>query len=110
MIVAALRPLAALLTGLSGAAQVASLWFRPLQEAALLDAVAGSLYLLLALGLAGSSRFSLFLGIALPSGMLALQLSQGASGESLAQLRLAVDLLVPMLCALLLLLGLRQQR
>ncbi len=103
-----LRPMTALLVGASGAAQVAALWFRELDDAALLDALAGAAYLVLALGLLGQSRFSLFLGIALPAAMAALQLSQGEPTTGAAQIRLAVDLVVPPLCALVLLMGLRK--
>ncbi len=98
-----LRPLLALLVALSGAAQIGALWFRELGDAAMLDAVMGAIYLVLALGLLGQSKFSLFLGIALPCAMAALQLSQSELMGTAKQLRLAVDLMVPPLCAVLLL-------
>jgi hypothetical protein len=60
-----LRNFAAILTTLSGAAQCASLWLLPTTETLLLTAILGAMYLLLALGLFGISRFSLLLAICL---------------------------------------------
>ena len=54
------RNLAALLFMLSGLSHVAQLWFRDTDGAALLTALLGMLYLLLALGLSGQSRFALW--------------------------------------------------
>ncbi len=61
-----MRLLAALLTTGAGIALLASLWFRELNPAAVLDALIGAIYLFIALGLYGSSRFTLFLALAAP--------------------------------------------
>jgi hypothetical protein len=61
-----LRNMAAVLATLSGAAQCLSLWLLPVTPTLLLTALTGSLYLLLALGLFGISRFTLMLAITLP--------------------------------------------
>jgi len=45
----------------SGVGHLASLWFRELSAAALLDALWGSCYLFIAIGLFGLSRFTLFI-------------------------------------------------
>ncbi len=58
-----LRNLAAMLTVLSGAGQGLSLWLLPLSPGSLMTALFGAAYLLLALGLFGRARFSLFLAI-----------------------------------------------
>lgn len=60
------RRLAALLCSLAGVALIAGLWLRDISGLVVIDAVAGAIYLLLALGLLGNSRFSLFMGIAIP--------------------------------------------
>lgn len=54
------RNLAALLFMLSGISHVAQLWFRETDATALFTALLGMLYLLLALGLSGQSRFALW--------------------------------------------------
>lgn len=64
---ARLRNCAALLALISGMAQSASLWFLPTSASLLMTALCGSAFLLLALGLFGVSRFSLFLGVTLPA-------------------------------------------
>lgn len=61
-----LRNMAAILATLSGAAQCLALWVLPVTPVLLLTALTGALYLFLALGLFGVSRFSLLLAIVLP--------------------------------------------
>ncbi|MFV0277574.1 MAG: hypothetical protein ACK5HY_10370, partial [Parahaliea sp.] len=65
-----LRQLAALLATASGLWRVACLWMGQLDESALLGALAGAVYLLMALGLIGHSRFTLFVAIAVPAASL----------------------------------------
>ena len=95
-----LRNLAAALTLVSGVSHVAQLWFVALDGPALFAALVGILYLLLGLGLAGRSRFSLFLGVALPAvgcaaawQRLLLEL-----GGSFPPAHIAVDIAVIALC------------
>ena len=61
--VRALRYLSAALLTLSGLAQIGALWWRELNGAAVTDAVLGTVYLIVAIGLFGQSRFSLFMAI-----------------------------------------------
>lgn len=66
-----IRGLAALLSCFAGLALIAGLWLRDLSGMVVIDAVGGAIYLLLALGLLGNSRFSLFMGIAIPTAVAA---------------------------------------
>ena len=51
---------------LSGLGHIGQLWLLALDGDLLLDALLGMLYLLVALGLAGQSRFTLWVAVALP--------------------------------------------
>ncbi|MFN2329493.1 MAG: hypothetical protein ABR612_11290 [Chromatocurvus sp.] len=62
-----LRNAAALLTGISGSAQVSLLWVLELGAPVLGVAFAGCVYLMLALGLFGVSRFALFAAVVVPA-------------------------------------------
>ncbi|MEM1144401.1 MAG: hypothetical protein AAGI88_17615 [Pseudomonadota bacterium] len=62
-----LRCTAAVIATVSGLFQCSTLWIFPVTPALLLAALAGSLYVLLGLGLFGVSRFSLALAIAVPA-------------------------------------------
>ena len=61
------RRLAALFATGVGAAHIASLWLRPLDVEAVWSLLQGIVYLFIALGLFGSSRLTLYLGIGLPA-------------------------------------------
>jgi lipopolysaccharide export LptBFGC system permease protein LptF len=100
-ILISLRQLAALLVVCAGAIRVASLWFRELDEVAVLTLLTGTVYLILGIGLFGQSRFSLFMAVLLCSctsgfalrhftlaGMLPLQLAA-----------VAADVLTAAICA-----------
>lgn len=92
-----LRNLAAILTTLSGGAQCLVLWLLPTSEELLLTAFCGFLYLLLALGLFGISRLSLFLAII----VLPLRSWFGVFPLDIPAwefLRLSCDLAVAVLC------------
>ncbi|HAN26543.1 MULTISPECIES: hypothetical protein [Haliea] len=94
------RQLAASIVTVSGVLQVASLWRNRLSEDVLLTALVGSIYLLIALGLFGRSRFALFVAVA-TCGSSALLLGPDlplAAWSSLQQLRIAGDAIVAMLC------------
>ena len=60
------RNFAAILATLTGVSQAASLWFLPTTPVLLATALCGTFYLVLALGLFGISRFSLFIGAVIP--------------------------------------------
>lgn len=92
-----LRNLAAVLTLLSGAGQCFALWLLPTTPALLGTALLGSIYLVLALGLFGISRLSLFLAVTfLPLrswfGLLPLDITTWEF------LRVACDIAVAVLC------------
>ena len=87
-----LRLFPALVMTLSGMGQVAALWLRELNHQAVLDALSGVIYLFIAIGLYGSSRFTLFVAIGFP---LATGLYAAAyySPNAWLTLRLALDAL-----------------
>ncbi len=94
------RQLAASIVTVSGVLQVASLWRNRLSEDVLLTALVGSIYLLIALGLFGRSRFALFVAVA-TCGSSALLLGPElplATWSSLQQLRIAGDAIAAVLC------------
>ncbi|MCB1687214.1 MAG: hypothetical protein KDI33_01935 [Halioglobus sp.] len=97
-----LRNTAATLMCLSGAAQFAALWLRELTGSALLDGLWGTVYVIIGIGLFGHSRFSVVMGILVPStgaGILAYTLTQP---EQAYTLRIAVDVVIVVLCAVVL--------
>lgn len=61
-----LRNLTAALMGLSGFTHIAQLWLFDLDTASLVGAASGVVYLLIALGLAGHSRFTLWIAVLIP--------------------------------------------
>lgn len=92
-----LRNLAALLATLSGACQCLALWLLPTTPVLLGTALLGSVYLILALGLFGISRLSLFLAITLLPlrswfGVLPLDIPNWEF------LRIACDIAIALLC------------
>ena len=92
-----LRNLAAVLATLSGAGQCLALWLLPTTPVLLGTALLGSVYLVLALGLFGISRLSLFLAITLLPlrswfGVLPLDIPNWEF------LRTACDLAIAVLC------------
>ncbi|QIB66174.1 hypothetical protein [Kineobactrum salinum] len=95
------RNWAALLVTASGLWQITGLWRYRLTEETLLTALTGSIYLLMAIGLFGRSRFTLFLAIVVCGTFTLLGLSQTGlwSWPPLALLRTGTDLLATVLCA-----------
>ena len=69
-----LRAIAATLVCTSGAAHLASLWFRPLDEGAVASIFIGATYLIVGIGLFGQSRFTLFVATALCAASTAVAL------------------------------------
>ena len=93
-----LRRTAATLMMAAGTALVAALWLRDLDGPAVTDAVLGAVYLITAIGLFGHSRFSLYLGIAIPLAV-GVSLYTGVERlEAIHELRLAVDAVIILLC------------
>jgi hypothetical protein len=105
-----LRNLAALLITLSGVGQVAMLWFRELNGAAVIDAVIGFTYIIIGIGLQGQSRFTLFVAIAVPTAAAAWVMESVASNGpgSLQLTRLVLDVTVVM-CSTVVLANTRKQ-
>jgi hypothetical protein len=97
-----LRNFAAILITLSGIAHIAALWQRELTEIALADALLGSVYLIIGLGLYGQSRFTLFMGIVTPAAAAAWVQSTLADAGPIYSARLAVDAVVVFCCAVVL--------
>ena len=99
-----LRVLAAILTTVSGLGQVAMLWFRELTGTALVDALIGVVYIIIGIGLQGQSRFTLFLAIGVPAAAAAMLINATPAGAlvSLQLVRLAVDLIVILFSAMVL--------
>lgn len=58
-----LRVVAAILVTLSGVMRVTSLWFRELDQQAVIALLVGAVYLITGIGLFGHSRFALFVAI-----------------------------------------------
>ena len=83
-----LRNIAAILITLSGTGLIALLWFRELTGAALIDALLGTVYLYIGIGLLGQSRFTLFVAMVVPAGALGMVLRETPL-EQLNSLQLA---------------------
>jgi len=94
-----LRNSAALLITATGITLIAALWARALDDAALLDALLGAVYLFIGIGLFGHSRFTLFVAMAVPAGSIALMPHTGGPAGLLHPLRVLAELLVIVCCA-----------
>ncbi|MEQ9463109.1 MAG: hypothetical protein RJQ10_05580 [Haliea sp.] len=94
------RYAAATIVATSGLFQVASLWRFRLSEGVLLTALIGSVYLLIAIGLFGRSRFTLFLAAGVCAAFPAQLLATGPPWPWPAAdlLRFASDVAVVALC------------
>lgn len=97
-----LRVIAACLLCLSGLAHIAALWHRELTGMAIVDALLGAVYLIIALGLFGQSRFSLCLAIVIPAAVTGWLYHSLAVPGQVQTLRMGVDLSVALLSALVL--------
>ncbi len=95
-----LRHASAALAIACGAGHLASQWLRALDRAALASLMQGTVYLFIALGLAGRGKLSLYLGVAAPLAAAALRLHY-TTGELSAGTALALltDALLTALCA-----------
>lgn len=99
-----LRNSAAMLITASGTGQIAMLWFGELTDAAVADALLGTVYLFIGIGLLGQSRLSLFMAMAVPATAAAL-IVQATPVAELADLQLArvtVDVLVTIIATIVL--------
>jgi hypothetical protein len=99
---ALLRNTAATLMCLSGALQIAALWMRELTGVALTDALCGTVYLVIGIGLFGQSRFSLFMAMLVPAAAVTVLLYFVPHPGQIHTLRIAVDVVVGLLCAIVL--------
>lgn len=97
-----LRNIAATLMCSAGVTMVASLWLRDLTQLAVLDALIGAVYLIAGIGLFGHSRFSLFLGIAIPVGISSSFYVNAGGVQAIDQLRYTADGVIALLCAVVL--------
>ena len=92
-----LRFASASLLCLSGLAHIAALWHRELTGLAIGDALLGAVYLIIALGLFGKSRFSLFMAIIIPATVTAWLYTTLAQPGQVQLLRMGVDVSVALL-------------
>ena len=97
-----LRNTAATLMCLSGIAQFAALWLRELTGAALIDGLWGTVYVIIGIGLYGHSRFSVFMGMVIPAAAAGILIYNLHQPEQAYTLRIAVDAVVVLLCAVVL--------
>jgi len=97
-----LRNTAATLMCLSGTLQIAALWLRELNGTALADGLWGTVYLLIGIGLFGQSRFSLFMAMLFPAAATGILLYTIPQPDQVYTLRIAVDVVVVLLCAIVL--------
>ena len=86
-----LRSVAAAVLCLSGLGLIAALWLQDLSGMALADALLGSVYLVIAIGLMGQSRFSLVLAIVVPAAVIGGILYATPEPVQVYRLRVAVD-------------------
>ncbi|MCB1705450.1 MAG: hypothetical protein KDI17_11335 [Halioglobus sp.] len=94
-----LRNTAATLMCISGTAQVAALWLRELTGAALIDGLWGTVYVIIGIGLYGRSKFSVYLGIVIPCVAAGVLIYNMAHPQQAYTLRIAVDVVIVLLCA-----------
>ena len=97
-----LRNTAATLMCISGTAQVAALWLRELTGTALIDGLWGTVYVIIGIGLYGRSRFSVYLGIVIPCAAAGVLIYNLPQPEQAYTLRIAVDVVIVLLCAVVL--------
>jgi len=95
-----LRQVAATLMCLSGAGQVAALWFRALDGVAVADALSGCVYLVVGIGLFGQSRLSLFLGIVIAATAIGLIHHLAPEPVQAYRLRTTIDGFIIVFCAI----------
>jgi len=94
------RIAAAVIASVSGLGQIASLWLRDLSGAAVGDALLGAVYLLIAIGLFGWSRLSLFLAAIVPAAAAISTAYRMPHPEDITVLRIALDLIIVVLSTL----------
>jgi len=94
------RIAAAVIASVSGLGQIASLWLRDLSGAAVGDALLGAVYLLIAIGLFGRSRLSLFLAAIVPAAAAISTAYRMPHPEDITVLRIALDLIIVVLSTL----------
>lgn len=73
---------------------IGTLWARELSGQALLDALFGSVYLFIAIGLFGQSRFTLFVAMGVTAGSILLLTKGDSASGTLSQARVLLEALV----------------
>jgi hypothetical protein len=99
---ALLRNTAATLMCLSGTLQIAALWLRELTGLAVADSLCGTVYLVIGIGLFGQSRFSLSMAMLVPAIATSTLLYFVSQPTQIYTLRMAVDVVVVLLCTIVL--------
>ena len=89
-----LRNLAAILITFSGIGHIAALWLRELTELAVLDALLGTVYLIIGIGLFGQSRFALFMAIVTPGAISGFLLANVTEPGQIMTVRITIDVIV----------------
>ena len=87
---------------LSGTLQIAALWLRELTGIAVTDSLCGTVYLVIGIGLFGQSRFSLLMAMWVPAIAIVVLLYLAWPLAQIHTLRIAVDVVVVLLCAIVL--------
>jgi len=93
-LISLLRNLAATLITFSGIGLIASLWLRDLTGVALADAMLGTVYLIIGIGLFGQSRFTLFMAIVIPATAAGFLLNAFPHPGQVHTVRVAIDAVV----------------
>jgi hypothetical protein len=93
-----LRDAIAAAVTLIGLLMIAALWMRELNGPALLDALFGSVYLFVGIGLFGQSRFTLFVAMGITAGSIALLYTGDSALEILERARLLLELIIFITC------------
>jgi hypothetical protein len=99
------RDLAAALMLCGGVLNIAQLWLFPLNGTSIIAAVFGLMYLLIFLGLAGQSRFTLWLAVLIPGLGVAAGVARYLSPEpaSIALVNVGLNMTVIIICVTILL-------
>lgn len=99
------RDLAAALMLCGGVLNIAQLWLFPLTGTTIIAAVSGLMYLLIFLGLAGQSRFTLWLAVFIPGVGVAAAIARYLSADpaNIALVNVGLNLTVIIICVTILL-------
>jgi len=93
-----MRNVVAAIVTLLGLLLIGSLWMRELGGPALLDALLGSVYLFVGIGLFGHSRFTLFLAMGISAAHLSSVYNIGIFEQTLVLARIVLDVVIFLAC------------